>query len=157
MRTDLLMCVVVATAAACAGTQAPPASQVQDLSINNIQAANDRDVMKLLTSIAGKENDSAGVVFQNVHYLAAVPAKTLLSIMNGGYAKALGVRCTHCHVPSDYSLDTKRPKRAAREMQQMHRMINGQLRTMEHIATPPTENRAINCMMCHRGKADPRQ
>ena len=156
MRSALLMCVVVAIAAACARTQAPPASPVQERSIDEIQAANDQDVMKLLTSIAGKENDSAGAVFQNVHYLAGVPAKTLLSIMNGGYAKALGVRCTHCHVTGDYSLDTKRPKRAAREMQQMHRMINGQLRSMEHIATPPTQNRAISCIMCHRGKVDPR-
>ena len=142
---------------ACAKTQSPvPPSPAQETAVDDIQAANDRDVAKILASIAGKENDSAGVVFQNVNYLAAVPAKTFLSIMSGGYAKALGVRCAHCHVEGDYSLDTKRPKRAAREMQLMHRSINGQLRAMQHIATPASENRAISCMMCHRGKADPR-
>src|SRR5205085_9719543 len=110
----------------------------------------------VLAQIAGREKDQAGTVFTNVKYLERVPASTFLSIMNEGYAKALGVRCAHCHVPTDYGSDEKRPKRAAREMQVMHRMINQQLAGMEHIKTPATANRAISCITCHQGKVDPR-
>jgi formate-dependent nitrite reductase cytochrome c552 subunit len=97
----------------------------------------------------------ADSVFKNVKILNAVSAKTLVSIMAGGYARALGVKCAYCHVEEDFSSDEKRPKRAAREMAAMHRMINQELRKMQYISTPPTENRAINCSTCHRGMINP--
>ncbi len=118
---------------------------------------NDSAMRQVLTSIAGREAEPAGRVFQNVHSLADTPAQTLLEIMNEGYAKALGVPCAHCHASGDYASDDKRAKRAAREMQIMHRMINQQLKKMENLATPPTDNRAISCMACHRGTVDPRR
>ena len=43
-----------------------------------------------------------------------------------------------------------------REMAVMHRMINQELGKMQHIRTPATQNRAINCATCHRGVAIPR-
>lgn len=121
-----------------------------------VQRDNDESVRAVLAQIAGREQEQAGAVFTNVKYLADVPARTFLTIMDIGYAKALGVRCSHCHVTTDYGSDEKRSKRAAREMQVMHRMINQQLAAMEHIKTPVTANRSINCMTCHQGKIDPR-
>ena len=74
--------------------------------------------------------------------------------MNGGYSRALGVSCTHCHVEEDFSSDDKRQKRAAREMARMHRMINEQLGKMENLETPAAQ-RSINCATCHRGAVSP--
>lgn len=74
--------------------------------------------------------------------------------MNEGYSLALGVACTHCHVEQDFASDDKRPKRAAREMAVMHRMINEQLGKMESPKGKP-EDRFINCAVCHRGAIDP--
>ena len=74
--------------------------------------------------------------------------------MNGGYARALGVRCTHCHDERDFSSDEKRPKRAAREMAAMRWTINRTLAKMKDLTSAP-DDRFINCATCHRGKLDP--
>jgi hypothetical protein len=78
----------------------------------------------------------------------------MLDIMNGGYSRALGVRCTHCHVEQDFASDDKRPKRAAREMAAMHLTINQTLARMGNLESSP-EDRFINCATCHRGQVDP--
>lgn len=131
----------------------PPGETVTD----TIRAFNDAQVQAVLASIAGRESEPASRVFTNVKLLRDVPARTFVTIMNGGYARALGVTCTHCHVTGDFASDAKRPKRAAREMAMMHRSINQQLGQMEELATPKTDNRAINCFTCHRGMVDPRR
>jgi hypothetical protein len=125
--------------------------------VGAIQQENDETARRVLARIVGKETLPAGQVFQNVKFLENVPAGTFVLIMNQGYARALGVRCTHCHVEGNFASDDKRPKRAAREMQVMHRMINQQLAAMQNIETPPTANRAINCATCHRGAVIPRE
>src|SRR5215831_13801492 len=102
----------------------------------SVQQINDAFVRQIAAKIAGHENEPASQVFKNVKYLAATKASTLLIIMNVGYSKALGVRCTHCHNEADFSSDEKRPKQAAREMQVMHRGINEQLGKMEHLTQP---------------------
>ena len=76
--------------------------------------------------------------------------------MNRGYSRALGVACTHCHVEDDFASDDKRPKRAAREMAHLHRMINEQLSKMQDLEPKP-EGRFINCSTCHRGEINPMQ
>jgi hypothetical protein len=119
-----------------------------------LQQANDEVVKGLRAAIAGRENEPAGQVFKNVQYLKNTPAGTFLGIMNGGYAKALGVGCTYCHDDTDFSSDQKRPKLAAREMQTIHRSINDQLRAMKNVTEDPN-NRAISCITCHRGEAKP--
>jgi hypothetical protein len=103
--------------------------------------------------IAGKENEPAEKVFQNLKYLTNTRASVLLNIMEVGYSRGLGVTCTHCHVETDFASDDKRPKRAAREMAAMHRMVNQQLAKMEDLES----NRAINCSTCHRGEAIPKR
>jgi hypothetical protein len=121
-----------------------------------IQETNDRFVRDWTTRIAGREMEPAGKVFQNVRleWFKHIPAGQFLDIMNGGYAKALGVRCTHCHDDQDFSSDAKRPKRAAREMAVMHWDINQRLRRMENLKSSEND-RLINCATCHRGKVDP--
>ena len=136
-------------------TELPPAAVTP--AISDIQKSNDSLARVVMMSIAGKEQLPANQVFQNVTgQLANTPAGRLVSIMNGGYARALGVRCSHCHAVDNFASDEKRPKRAAREMQVMHRTINQMLAGMKDIATPPDQNRAINCALCHRGQAVPR-
>ena len=122
----------------------------------SIQETNDQFVRDILRGIAGHETEPAGQVFKNIQMFKTIPARQLLTIMSVGYAPALGVACTHCHVETDFASDDKRPKRAAREMAAMHRSINEQLAKMQNLATPPTENRAINCSTCHRGTVNPR-
>ncbi len=106
--------------------------------------------------IKGRDNQPAEEVFENIQipWLKTVPAGLFLRIMNGGYSRALGVSCTHCHLEKDFASDDKRQKRAAREMATMHRMINERLGTMAHLETPVAE-RSINCATCHRGSVSP--
>jgi hypothetical protein len=88
----------------------------------------------------------------NVKLLGDVPAARFLRIMDTGYAKSLGVNCSHCHVEDRWEADEKRPKRAAREMILMTRTINDELVKMQDIDnTEP----AVNCTTCHRGYVKP--
>ena len=121
------------------------------------QEVNDRLVREIANRIVGREKEPAGQVFKNmrIEWLKTTPARQLLDIMNGGYARALGVRCTHCHVEDDFSSDDKRPKRAAREMAMMHWTINQTLAKMKHLKSESTD-RSINCATCHRGETNPR-
>jgi hypothetical protein len=64
------------------------------------------------------------------------------------------VACSHCHNESDFGSDEKRPKKAAREMQVLHRSINDQLRGMKNLSSEAGESgdRSLNCNACHRGQ-----
>jgi len=128
------------------------------VSTPTVQETNERLAQQVLKSIAGHENEPAEQVFMDIEIesLKKVPAARFVNIMKMGYAKALGVACTHCHDEKDFSSDEKRPKRAAREMAAMHRMINQQLGGMKELEDPP-DKRAINCSTCHRGSIDPHE
>ncbi len=138
-----------------AAAPAPARDAATSAATDSTLASNAREAQALLTSLGARSSEPAEQVFKNVQWLKGVSASTFLTIMNVGYARALGVRCRHCHVADDYSSDAKRPKRAAREMAVMHRGINDQLRAMTNLATMPTERRNINCMTCHRGRVNP--
>ena len=84
----------------------------------------------------------------------------LISTMRG-WTMGLGVRCNHCHVGPDnlvgmdFASDEKATKRAARQMFEMVRAINGQ-----HLAGLPAsaegeQRGAVSCFTCHRGQAKP--
>ena len=124
--------------------------------LNPNQEINNRFVKELSEKIAGRENEPAEKVFKNIQieWFKNVPAGRFLRIMNAGYSRALGVACTHCHVEQNFSSDDKRPKRAAREMAVMHKMINDQLVKMQNLEIKP-EERFINCSTCHRGTINP--
>ncbi len=85
----------------------------------------------------------------------------LVSIM-AGFTRALGVRCTFCHVGEegrplatyDFVSDEKDTKRKAREMLRMMRSINEQhLPRLEERRDPPV---IVQCATCHRGTNEPR-
>jgi thioredoxin reductase len=75
-----------------------------------------------------------------------------------GYARSLGVRCEHCHVPNlddagerfDYANDSKPEKQAARIMIRMTQHINGQFISQLH-----EPDATVACYTCHRGKSVP--
>ena len=79
-----------------------------------------------------------------------------------GFTRALGVRCTHCHVGTegqpletmDFVVDTKASKKTARQMIRMLQAINGEhLARLGERADP---NVTVTCATCHRGITRPR-
>lgn len=140
--------------AAVAQSQAQPDQQTAPA--KSTQEINDRFVQQIMKQVAGHEQEPADKVFRNIQiaWLTQEPASNLLNIMNYGYARALGVTCTHCHDERDFSSDDKRPKRAAREMARMHHRINDELKQMQNLE-PDSERHSINCNTCHRGTVNP--
>jgi len=160
---SIVVCVVAARlhGNADVAMQQPAAPQPQPsvaprAAVNPNQEINDRFAKQLSEKIAARENEPAEKVFKNIQipWLKNTPAGRFLRIMNLGYSRALGVACTHCHVEQDFASDDKRPKRAAREMAVMHKMINDQLVKMENLELKP-EQRFVNCSTCHRGAINP--
>jgi len=103
--------------------------------------------------MAGQENKTAEEVFKNVQLLKGMPAARLLRVMEIGYAKSLGVNCTHCHVAGQWEKDDKPTKQIARDMIMMVRGINNDyLKKIKNLksATP-----TVNCTTCHRGQIKP--
>ena len=90
-----------------------------------------------------------------------IPVRALIDTM-AGFTRALGVRCTFCHVGEegkplstyDFKSDEKHTKEAARVMLGMVAAINGaQLGKLEHRHEPRI---TVTCATCHRGVAIPR-
>ena len=107
---------------------------------------------KLREQIKGKEKEPAETVFKNIQTLKGVPAGRLLAIMEFGYARSLGVNCTHCHTPENWSSESKTKKQIARDMAAMTANINNQmLKNIKNI----NEKAVINCTTCHRGQTIP--
>ena len=100
--------------------------------------------------------------FENLQVLPGdVPPRRLIDLMKG-FTRALGVRCSHCHVGEDdeplatydFPSDDKPAKRKARTMLGMVEAINRDfLSALEGRADPPL---AVDCATCHRGISEPR-
>jgi hypothetical protein len=106
----------------------------------------------LRKAIAGQEDKPAGEVFKNIQMLKAMPAARLLRVMELGYAKSLGVNCTHCHVPGQWEKEDKPTKQIARDMMAMAANINEQLKKIKNLKSAEP---MINCTTCHRGQTKP--
>ena len=107
----------------------------------------------LRKTIAGQENKPAGEVFKNILMLKAMPAGRLLRVMELGYAKSLGVNCTHCHVAGEWAKEDKPTKQITRDMAAMVATINNeQLKKIKNLKSPDP---VINCTTCHRGQTKP--
>jgi len=120
---------------------------------DSIQAENNQYLQALRSSIAGKENQPASEVFENIRIMTRSTAGRLLGVMNMGFSQSLGVSCTHCHVPDRWEIDEKPAKRTARAMSQMVTTINKDL--LRSIADLKSENPIVNCTTCHRGQLKP--
>ena len=106
----------------------------------------------LRRSIAGHEKEPAEIVFENIQVHRGKPAGAILSIMEIGYSRSLGVHCSHCHDTKDWSSDEKVEKKVTREMTGMVREINAKLGTIEGL---DSEKPVVNCTTCHRGQIKP--
>ena len=75
-----------------------------------------------------------------------------------GFAQALGVQCTYCHVGQapqfDFASDAKPQKTVARKMILMAREITAKL--PEITGKPAAEVTRLRCGTCHRGVAIPK-
>lgn len=110
-------------------------------------------IAKLRESIKGRENEPAGKVFKNVKNLAEMPAGRLLAVMQFGYSRSLGVDCTHCHTPDEWSSETKPQKQIARDMHvMMGKITSDLLKNMESLGG---RQAVVNCTTCHRGQVKP--
>jgi photosynthetic reaction center cytochrome c subunit len=107
----------------------------------------------LRKAIAGQEMKSAGEVFKNVQILKGLPAGRLLKVMELGYARSLGVNCTHCHVPGEWEKENKPTKQIARDMMGMANTINNDL--LKKIKNLKSATPTVNCTTCHRGQIKP--
>jgi hypothetical protein len=91
--------------------------------------------------------DDAASPFQNVQVLTQVKSKKEMRGIMKAQAKALGVKCTYCHVQGKFSLDDKKKKVQAREMLKMVAEIN-----TNWFAE---EEHGVTCWTCHRGVEEP--
>lgn len=92
---------------------------------------------------------------------ADLPVRAVIDTMRS-FTRALGVRCTYCHVGEegqdlaqyDFESDEKPAKVKAREMLRMVAAING-----EHLAKLTSRREpaiSVSCATCHRGVSEPR-
>ena len=130
----------------------PPANQTptsqSDKPFDQAQALAD-----LRKAIAGQEEKPAGEVFKNIHMMNAMPAGRLLRVMEMGFARSLGVNCTHCHVAGQWEKEDKPTKQIARDMAAMAANINNE--QLKKIKNLKSAEPVINCTTCHRGQTKP--
>jgi hypothetical protein len=111
-------------------------------------------VARMLTEIAGRENEPAGQVYKNVKMWKDVPARAFLDTMNS-YGRALGLTCTGCHIGGQWASDDRQNKKLAREMQAMVNDLNE--KTFAKMNNVDADYRRVTCAMCHRGSGHPAQ
>jgi hypothetical protein len=131
-----------ANVSALPGTPAPPAAFDQAKAIADLMA-----------QIKGKEQEAAETVFKNIQMFKGMPAIRVVKIMELGYARSLGVDCTHCHVAGQWEKEDKTTKQTARDMAKMLQTINGDL--LKNIKNLKGPNPIVNCTTCHRGQVKP--
>ena len=129
------------------------AAQVRDTTTSGPpfdQAAAMADLRKF---IAGKEEQPAVDLFNNIQQYKGVTAGRFLRIMEFGFTVALGVDCTHCHKPGAWDSDDKPTKQIARDMSAMLNAINNEF--LKKIPNLRSTNPQVNCTTCHRGQKRP--
>ncbi len=130
------------------GQEKPTATSQSDKPFDQALALAD-----LRKAIAGREEKPAGEVFKNIQMFKTMPAARLLRVMEMGYAKSLGVDCTHCHVPAQWEKEDKPTKQVARDMAAMVGNINKE--QLKNIKNLKSAEPVINCTTCHRGQTKP--
>lgn len=111
-------------------------------------------VAQVMQKIAGRENQPAEQVFENIQVLKGITAAELVRKMDKDYGEALSWNCTNCHrfaPQGNFASDTSNDKRRARFMQQMQNDIN--LVTLPKLY--PKDTPKVTCATCHRGYNEP--
>lgn len=104
-------------------------------------------------AIAGKEEMPAKDVFENLELMGEFPAGRITAIMEFGFSNSLGVTCTHCHNPDDWSSDKKIEKQITREMWKLTGRLNSEI--LPGIEELGDRTATVNCTTCHRGDIKP--
>jgi len=100
---------------------------------------------------------------ENLKVLPKDISRTELIALMGQFTRALGVRCSFCHVTEQekpdaknrFALDDKPAKVKARAMMEMTRDINQKYLAQLDKRESPAIN--VQCVTCHRGVTEPRQ
>lgn len=150
--SSLALAVVSLGRGSMAGAEGTPADSAAAAWIK-IAAENKENADKVRERIKGKENAPADSVFDNIKLFKGVPAGRVVSIMEMGFARSLGVKCTLCHVDQKWASENKKEKQIARDMAAMTRTINDSL--LAKIAHLDSEHPMVNCTTCHRGQKKP--
>lgn len=148
MKTLRLGVFVGAIACARGATSSPAVVPPAD----SIAAERERYADQVRALIKGREGAPVESVFKNLKVLGGFPARNLLVAMNQGWARGLGVSCSHCHVPGDWASDAKPAKEIARDMVRMGSTISAALRSIEGLKD---RRPIVNCTTCHRGALKP--
>ena len=99
-------------------------------------------IVFLLAVIAfGQKSD-----LKNVKVLPFKEKRELVSYMKT-ITKELGVKCSFCHIPNDYTSDKKANKVVAREMIKMTQNANSVMANLNF--------KEVSCWTCHRGNKIP--
>ena len=88
------------------------------------------------------ETRPAGEVYENLRQLGDLPANELREVMYT-FVAALGVGCTHCHIPGDWSSDDNIEKLMARRMIEIRAGLQNDFFDGREVLT---------CWTCHRGE-----
>lgn len=153
LMTCILGLAVVSPLSAQTGPAGTPGGVVEQPSAEAAAAERARFVAEVSKTIAGREQEPAETVFKNIQMFKGVPAGRLIRIMEMGYARSLGVGCTHCHVEGAWDKDDKPQKQIAREMAAMARAITTDY--LAKIKNLDSKQPAVNCTTCHRGQIKP--
>jgi hypothetical protein len=144
----LLAALVVASMAAIQPQSVPTVINDKD----SLQMLRDHYLKEVAAFIKGKEKMAVDSVFKNLKVFGGFPAENLLTAMNS-WSRALGVTCTHCHIPAQWEDDSNPEKDISRQMSKMTSAI-----TTEYLRKIPGMKNArplINCASCHNGKLKP--
>ena len=95
--------------------------------------------------LVSQSEKPAEEAFKNIQVLKGVP-ESHVNVAMLAMSSALGVRCAHCHVSTDFSLDKKPAKGVARDMIRMTRELD---------AAAFGAKGAVSCFTCHRGELVP--
>lgn len=97
--------------------------------------------------------------FTNLQVLPRDISRAELIATMRGFAGALGVRCTHCHVGPDnlqgmdFATDEKLTKQIARTMLRMVRSMNAKY--LSKLPAREAPRQEVGCLMCHRREQQP--
>lgn len=144
----------VAANAAGGGRAGGPAGRRQPPPRDSLAKLRAAYVAQVMTSIAGKENQPAEVVFKNVQVLKGITAAQLVQVMDKQYGEALSWNCTNCHrfaPQGNFASDTSTDKKRARFMQQMTNDLN----LVQLPKLYPRDTPKVTCATCHRGYNEP--